>query len=77
MTSIGSCAFINCSGLTEITSLATAAPNITSDTFQYVKTNGTLYVPQDNTGYDVWMETGNYYLGKYGWTKSIYAIFHA
>jgi hypothetical protein len=34
-----------------------------------VKTNGTLTVPTGSSGYDVWMGTGNYYLGKYHWTK--------
>jgi hypothetical protein len=28
-----------------------------------------LYVPTGSTGYNVWMGTGKYYLGKYGWTK--------
>jgi hypothetical protein len=48
---------------------AITAPTIQSNTFQYVKTGGTLTVPQGSTGYDVWMGTGDYYLGKYGWTK--------
>jgi hypothetical protein len=25
-------------------------------------------VPSGSSGYDVWMGTGNYYLGKYNWT---------
>jgi hypothetical protein len=49
--------------------LATTAPTIGSSTFYKVKTNGTLTVPTGSTGYDVWMGTGNYYLGKYSWTK--------
>ena len=69
VTSIGSTAFYNCSKLTTITSLAAKAPAIVSDTFQNVKTGGTLRVPSDSTGYDTWMGTGNYYLGKYNWTK--------
>ena len=67
--SIGNQAFVGCGKLTTITSLATTAPTIQNDTFQDVKTNGTLTVPSGSTGYDVWMGTGDYYLGKYGWTK--------
>ena len=69
VTSIGNNVFYQCTGLTSITSLATTAPTITNYTFVYIKTNGTLYVPVGSTGYDVWMGTGNYYLGKYNWTK--------
>ena len=67
--SIGEYAFNYCTGLTSITSLAVIAPTIQSSTFQNVKTNGTLIVPSGSTGYDVWMGTGDYYLGKYNWTK--------
>jgi hypothetical protein len=52
-----------------IISLATTAPFIQSSTFQGVKTNGTLTVPTGSSGYNTWMGTGNYYLGKYNWTK--------
>ncbi len=69
VTSIGNQAFYYCSKLESITSLATTAPTIQSNTFLNVKTNGTLTVPSGSTGYDVWMGTGNYYLGKYSWTK--------
>ena len=69
VTSIGNSVFYNCSSLTSITSLAAKAPTITKSTFNNVKTGGTLYVPSDNTDYDVWMGTGNYYLGKYNWRK--------
>ena len=69
VTSIGQYAFRNCSGLSNITSLATTAPTISSSTFYDVKTGGTLTVPQGSTGYDVWMQNKNYYLGKYNWTK--------
>ena len=69
VTSIGQFAFRYCSGLTSITSLATTAPTIGSKTFYYIKSGGTLYVPTGSTGYDVWMGTGNYYLGQYNWTK--------
>ena len=69
VTSIGERAFDSCSSLNSITSQATKAPTIQSYTFASVKTGGTLYVPTGSTGYDVWMGTGNYYLGKYNWTK--------
>lgn len=69
VTSIGDSAFNYGEGLTSIISLATTAPTIQNGTFQDVKTNGTLYVPSGSSGYDVWMRTGNYYLGKYNWTK--------
>jgi hypothetical protein len=69
VTSIGVNAFYGCSDLTNITSNATTAPTIQSNTFQDVKTGGTLTVPSGSSGYDVWMGTGNYYLGKYNWTK--------
>jgi hypothetical protein len=69
VTSIGDKAFQNCSGLASVTSLAITAPTIENNTFRDVKANGTLTVPSGSSGYDVWMDTGNYYLGKYGWTK--------
>ncbi len=67
VTSIGEYAFNYCIGLTSIKSLAVIAPTIESSTFQNVKTNGTLSVPIASSGYDIWMGTGNYYLGNYGW----------
>jgi len=69
VTSIGNNAFQDCTSLSNITCNAMTAPTIDNNTFQNVKTNGTLYVPQGSTSYDVWMGTGNYYLGKYSWTK--------
>lgn len=69
MTSIGNAAFYGCIGLTSIICNATTAPVIQFDTFRNVKTNGTLIVPSDSSGYDVWMSQDNYYLGKYNWTK--------
>ena len=69
VTSIGSYTFYNCTSLESITSQATTAPTIKSNTFWGVKTGGTLYVPSGSTRYNVWMGTGNYYLGKYNWTK--------
>ena len=69
LTSISGGAFQYCSGLTSIVSNATTAPTIQSSTFYNVKTGGTLTVPAGSTSYDVWMGTGDYYLGKYNWTK--------
>ena len=69
VTSIGQNAFRNCSSLKNITSNATTAPTISNYTFYSVKTGGILTVPSGSTGYNVWMGTGNYYLGKYNWTK--------
>ena len=68
VTSISYNAFGGCSGLTSITCNAITAPTISNYTFKNVKTNGTLTVPINSTGYDTWMGTGDYYLGKYGWT---------
>ena len=68
VTSIGNEAFQGCKNLANITSNATTAPAIQSSTFQGVYTGGTLYVPIGSSGYNVWMDTGNYYLGKYNWT---------
>ena len=67
--SIANGAFSYCSSLTSITSLATTAPRLSYTTFQNIKTGGTLTVPSGSTGYDVWMDTDDYYLGKYNWTK--------
>lgn len=69
VTSIGEYAFDSCSSLASVRSLAMAAPKIKSSTFQNVKTSGILTVPIGSSGYDVWMGTGDYYLGKYNWTK--------
>ena len=68
VTYIGGGVFSNCS-LTSIVCNAMTAPTIESYTFQDIKTGGTLTVPQGSTGYDVWMQNDNYYLGKYNWTK--------
>jgi hypothetical protein len=69
VTSIDNGAFKGCTSLSSITSNATTAPTISASTFQNVHTGGTLTVPSGSNGYDVWMGTGNYYLGKYNWTK--------
>jgi len=68
ITSIGNYAFSGCTGLTSITSLATTAPTIQNNTFNGVKTGGTLTVPRGSTGYNIWMSEDDYYLGKYNWT---------
>lgn len=69
VTSVGNNALRGCSALNKITCKATTAPTISSSTFRSVKTGGTLYVPTGSTGYNTWMGTGNYYLGRYSWTK--------
>ena len=69
VTTIGNYAFNNCANLYTITSLATTAPAIQNYTFNNVKNGGILYVPIGSSGYNTWMGTGNYYLGKFGWTK--------
>lgn len=71
VTSIGNIAFSGCSSLSSITSLALTAPSITNNTFKKITAGGTLYVPANATGYDAWMRTGIYYLGKYNWTLSV------
>lgn len=68
VTTIGGHAFTYSTYLTSIICLATTAPSILGNTFEKVNTNGTLTVPSGSTGYNVWMGTGDYYLGKYGWT---------
>ena len=69
VTSIGSYVFEYCSSLASIVSNATTAPTIQIRTFYGIKTGGTLTVPSGSSGYNVWMGTGNYYLGKYNWKK--------
>ena len=69
VTSIGDYVFATCRVLSSITSLNKTAPTIQSGTFYGVKNGGTLTVPSGSSGYDVWMGTGNYYLGYHGWTK--------
>jgi hypothetical protein len=69
VTSIGSYAFAYCNSLISIVSNATTAPTIQSTTLRNVHTSGTLTVPSDSSGYDIWMQNANYYLGLYNWTK--------
>lgn len=61
-------AFMSCSSLDNITSLATTAPTLRYNAFRNIKTNGTLHVPS-GSDYSSWMSTDNYYLGSYNWTK--------
>ena len=69
LTSVASNAFKDNTSLQTITCYATTAPSLVNNAFGGIKTGGTLYVPAGSTGYDVWMGTGNYYLGHYNWTK--------
>lgn len=69
VTNIDNGAFSNCSLLETITSWSITAPTITNTTFQDINTDGTLYVPNNSTGYNAWMEASNYYLGLYNWSK--------
>lgn len=71
VTSIGSNAFNGCSSLSTIKSLSENAPTITSNTFEGVSQQGSLTVPSESTGYEVWMGTGEYYLGFYSWNGNI------
>ena len=76
VTSIGSTAFAACIRLTSITSNAMTAPTITNNTFQNVKTGGTLTVPYgcDNFSYYKWLSSDSYYLGYYGWNIKYYGV---
>jgi hypothetical protein len=69
VTNIKESVFQNCRSLISIVSNAATAPSIYGGTFNGVHTDGVLTVPSGSSGYDVWMGTGNYYLGKYNWTK--------
>lgn len=69
VTEIGDQTFYSCNKLINIISLAETAPTINSDTFKSISSNGKLFVPNGATGYDTWMGSGDYYLGKYSWTK--------
>ena len=69
VTSIGDYVLLGCHSLTSIVCNATTAPTITDNTFDDVKSGGTLTIPTGSSGYDTWMQNANYYLGLYGWTK--------
>lgn len=64
VTTIGNNVFDKCSSLTSITSFATTAPSVQNTSFNSISSNGTLYVPQGSTGYDVWLS-----VLPNGWTK--------
>ena len=66
VTSIGGNVFSRCSSLKKINCLATTAPSIANTTFQDIKQNGILKVPA-GSDYSSWMNTGDFYLGKYNW----------
>ena len=67
VTSIEGLAFGYCNKLNKITCLATTAPRIMFDTFEEIKSDGSLEIPA-GSDYSSWMSTGDYYLGKYNWT---------
>lgn len=69
VSSIDNYAFNDCESLSSITCRRSTAPTITNVTFQGIRSGGTLYVPSSNSGYNVWMGTGQYYLGYYNWAK--------
>lgn len=54
--------------ISTIYSYSTVAPRITSMTFEYMITGGTLYYPADSTGYDLWLSKEKEYLGYNNWT---------
>ena len=66
VTAIGGNVFSRCSSLKKIKCLATTAPSIVNTTFQDIKQNGILKVPA-GSDYSSWMNTGDFYLGKYNW----------
>ena len=67
----GSVQFYGCDNLQEIVCYATTAPTIKSSTFgsmfYSMGRNGVLKYPA-GSDYSSWLQTSNYYLGKYGWT---------
>lgn len=73
LSSIGNYAFQYCTSLSAITSLAYFAPSITSYTFYYTYTGGTLYVPSGReSAYSNWTaSTGNQRL--INWTIAPYS----
>lgn len=67
VTTIDQDAFSGDTSLLSITSLSTTAPTLRTDSFRGVASGGTLYYPT-GSDYSSWLQTGNYYLGEYGWT---------
>ena len=70
VTTIGEYAFANCSNLTRVISIPMTAPTIGQTTFKDVHVDGKLFYQSGATGYNVWMDAGDYYLGKYNWNYS-------
>ena len=56
VTSIGSYAFSYCSSLTYVTCYATTAPALSSNVFENLPRNGTLYVP-NGSDYSSWLSS--------------------
>ena len=56
VTSIGGGVFMGCPNFSKLKSLNPIAPTIQSNTFEGVSNYGTLYIPKNASGYDVWIE---------------------
>ena len=67
--SIGGYAFLSCTGLTSVASLSSTAPLIENTTFNSIKPSGTLYVPNGNDRYEIWLSKCANFIGYYNWTK--------
>ena len=67
VTNIGSEAFYGICSKT-IICRAKIAPTLSSNTFNGIQSNGTLYYPQ-GSDYSSWMSTDGFYLGFYNWTS--------
>lgn len=63
---LGTFVFRRDTSLETITCNATTAPTVTYNTFNGIKSNGTLYYPS-GSDYSRWLSTSNYYLGYYNW----------
>ena len=70
VTSIASLAFLCCTGIKSVTSLAVTAPSITSSSFYQCSQNVEIRVPKGSAGSysNSWMQTGNSYPGDLHWT---------
>ena len=66
-----SSAFAGSSSTPVITISATVAPTITSNTFNGIKSNGTLAYPS-GSNYSSWLSNSYSYLGYYGWVPNGY-----
>ena len=67
VTSIGSQAFYGLTSLQEIHCEGKDGPSINADTFEAVKTNGTVYAPQGSFKYEFMMFDMEHFLGYYDW----------